>query len=101
MTTIAAKTMVQGRVSGQGDLTVHGRVRGSVVLDGVLSLEPDGIIEAQASVARAIISGVFSILRNCASPLVLNFVDAPIPSILSLGSTPELPPRLPSQPRAQ
>ena len=59
MTTIAAKTMVQGRVSGQGDLTVHGRVRGSIVLDGVLSLEPDGIIEAQASVARALISGVF------------------------------------------
>ena len=59
MTTIAAKTMVQGRISGQGDLTVHGRVRGSIVLGGVLSLESDGIIEARVSVVRALISGVF------------------------------------------
>ena len=59
MATIVGDTsLVKGHLEGDEDLTVRGRVEGSVNLTKTLIVEPSGIVKAEVSVRNCIVSGV-------------------------------------------
>lgn len=57
-TRIAPGAEVRGKVSGSEDLSVGGRLEGSLHLDGALYVEPEGIVKADVHVTRAVIAGI-------------------------------------------
>jgi cytoskeletal protein CcmA (bactofilin family) len=58
-TTIVGQTMlIKGNLEGDEDLTVQGRIEGSLSLTKTLIIEPSGVVKADVSVANAIVSGV-------------------------------------------
>jgi cytoskeletal protein CcmA (bactofilin family) len=57
--TIVGQTMlIKGNLEGDEDLTVQGRIEGSLSLTKTLIIEPNGVVKADVSVANAVISGV-------------------------------------------
>lgn len=59
MATIVGETsLVKGHLEGDEDLTVRGRVEGSLNLTKTLIVEPSGIVKAEVSVKNCIVSGV-------------------------------------------
>jgi len=57
--TIVGQTMlIKGNLEGDEDLTVQGRIEGSLNLTKTLIIEPNGVVKADVSVANAVISGV-------------------------------------------
>jgi cytoskeletal protein CcmA (bactofilin family) len=57
-TVIGPSITINGKLSGDEDLTVRGRVEGELSLTKTLFLEPTGIVKANVAVKNAIISGV-------------------------------------------
>ena len=57
-TVIGASILISGKLTGDEDLTVRGRVEGEVNLTRTLIVEPTGIVKANVSVKNAIVSGV-------------------------------------------
>ncbi len=57
-TIIGESILVKGNLEGDEDLTVQGRVEGSINLTRTIIIEPGGVIKAEVSVANAIVSGV-------------------------------------------
>ena len=57
-TIIGPSILINGKLSGDEDLTVRGRVEGEVNLTRTLIVEPSGIVKANVSVKNAIVSGV-------------------------------------------
>jgi len=57
-TIIGPSILINGRLSGEEDLTVRGRVEGEVALSRRLIVDKTGIVKANVSVKHAIISGV-------------------------------------------
>jgi cytoskeletal protein CcmA (bactofilin family) len=57
-TVIGPSILISGKLSGDEDLTVRGRVEGELSLTRTLIVEPSGIVKANVSVRNAIISGV-------------------------------------------
>jgi len=57
-TVIGPSILINGRLSGDEDLTVRGRVEGEIALSRRLIVEKSGIVKANVSVKHAIISGV-------------------------------------------
>jgi len=57
-TVIGESIVVSGKLEGDEDLTVRGRVYGSIALAKTLIVEPTGVVKADAQVRNAIISGV-------------------------------------------
>jgi cytoskeletal protein CcmA (bactofilin family) len=57
-TVIGPSITINGKLSGDEDLTVRGRVEGELTLTRTLILEPSGIVKANVSVKNAVISGV-------------------------------------------
>ncbi len=57
-TVIGASILISGKLTGDEDLTVRGRVEGEVNLTRTLIVEPSGIVKANVSVKNAIVSGV-------------------------------------------
>lgn len=57
-TRIAPGAHVRGKISGSEDLSVGGRLEGSLHLDGALYVEPEGIVKANVHVSRAVIAGI-------------------------------------------
>src|SRR5215831_4332148 len=57
-TVIGPSITINGKLSGDEDLTVRGRVEGELSLTKTLILEPSGIVKANVTVRNAIISGV-------------------------------------------
>jgi len=57
-TVIGPTITINGKLSGDEDLTVRGRVEGEVTLTKTLFLEVSGIVKANVSVKNAVISGV-------------------------------------------
>lgn len=55
---IGPSITVSGRLTGDEDLTVRGRVEGELTLSKTLMLEPSGVVKANVTVKNAIISGV-------------------------------------------
>lgn len=57
--TIVGQTMlIKGNLEGDEDLTVQGRIEGSLSLTKTLIIEPNGVVKADVSVANAVVSGV-------------------------------------------
>ena len=57
-TIIGPSILINGKLSGDEDLTVRGRVEGELSLTKTLIVEPSGIVKANVQVKNAIISGV-------------------------------------------
>ena len=57
-TVIGASILISGKLTGDEDLTVRGRVEGEISLTRTLIVEPTGIVKANVSVKNAIVSGV-------------------------------------------
>jgi cytoskeletal protein CcmA (bactofilin family) len=58
ITIIGTNTVVSGNLEGDEDLTVEGRVEGSITLSHTLSIEVGGVVRANVHVRNAVISGV-------------------------------------------
>ena len=58
ITVIGTKTMINGNLEGDEDLTVEGHVEGSINLSKTLTVEEGGVVRANINVRNAIISGV-------------------------------------------
>jgi len=56
-TVIGESILVSGKLEGDEDLTVRGRVQGSVTLTKTLIIEQTGVVKADATVRNAIVSG--------------------------------------------
>jgi cytoskeletal protein CcmA (bactofilin family) len=57
-TVIGPSILINGRLSGDEDLTVRGRVEGELSLTRTLIVEPSGVVKANVSVKNAVVSGV-------------------------------------------
>lgn len=57
-TVIGESILISGKLTGDEDLTVRGRVEGELSLSKTLIVEPSGIVKANVSVRNAIVSGV-------------------------------------------
>ena len=57
-TIIGESILVRGNLQGDEDLTVQGRVEGSINLSKTLIIESSGVVKADASINNAVISGV-------------------------------------------
>lgn len=57
-TIIGESILINGNLQGDEDLTVLGRVEGSINLTKTLNIEESGIVKANISVRNAVISGV-------------------------------------------
>ena len=57
-TVIGPSILINGRLSGDEDLTVRGRVEGELALTRTLIVETSGVVKADVSVRNAIVSGV-------------------------------------------
>jgi cytoskeletal protein CcmA (bactofilin family) len=58
VTIIGMNTMINGNLEGDEDLTIEGRVEGTVTLSRTLTIESNGVVHANINVRNAIISGV-------------------------------------------
>jgi len=56
-TVIGETIIINGKLSGDEDLTVRGRIEGELALSRTLIVEPSGIVKANVSVKNAIVSG--------------------------------------------
>ncbi len=56
-TEISANAAVRGTLRGAEDLVVRGRVEGAIALDGVLYVEPGGVVKADVNARRVVIAG--------------------------------------------
>ncbi len=57
-TVIGPSILISGKLTGDEDLTVRGRVEGELSLTKTLIVEPSGIVKANVAVRNAIVSGV-------------------------------------------
>jgi cytoskeletal protein CcmA (bactofilin family) len=58
ITIIGSETIVSGNLEGDEDLTIEGRVEGSISLSRTLTVEVGGVVRADINVRNAVISGV-------------------------------------------
>ena len=58
ITIIGSETVVSGNLEGDEDLTIEGRVEGSISLSKTLAVEVGGVVRADINVRNAVISGV-------------------------------------------
>lgn len=57
-TVVGSSVVISGNVAGDGDVTVNGRLDGSVELMATLTVGPAALVKADLNVARAVIAGV-------------------------------------------
>jgi cytoskeletal protein CcmA (bactofilin family) len=57
-TVIGPSILINGRLTGDEDLTVRGRVEGELALTRTLIVEPSGVVKANVAVKNAVVSGV-------------------------------------------
>src|SRR2546423_12548807 len=57
-TVIGESILISGKLTGDEDLTVRGRVEGELTLTRTLIVETSGIVKANVAVKNAIVSGV-------------------------------------------
>jgi cytoskeletal protein CcmA (bactofilin family) len=58
ITIIGVNTVVNGNLEGDEDLTIEGRVEGTISLSRTLSIETNGVVHANVNVRNAVINGV-------------------------------------------
>src|SRR5215218_1125990 len=57
-TVVGQSILINGKLTGDEDLTVRGRVEGELTLTRTLIVEPSGVVKANVAVKNAIVSGV-------------------------------------------
>ena len=57
-TIIGESILISGSLNGDEDLTVNGRVEGTLALTKTLLVEPTGIVKAEVQVKNCVIAGV-------------------------------------------
>jgi len=57
-TVIGPSILINGKLTGDEDLTVRGRVEGELSLTKTLIVEPSGVVKANVTVKNAVVSGV-------------------------------------------
>ena len=57
-TVIGPSILINGKLTGDEDLTVRGRVEGELTLTRTLIVEPSGVVKANVAVKNAVVSGV-------------------------------------------
>jgi cytoskeletal protein CcmA (bactofilin family) len=57
-TIIGESILISGSLNGDEDLTVRGRVEGTLTLTKTLAVEPTGIVKAEVQVKNCVIAGV-------------------------------------------
>lgn len=57
-TVVGPSILISGKLTGDEDLTVRGRVEGELTLSRTLIVEPSGVVKANVAVKNAIVSGV-------------------------------------------
>jgi cytoskeletal protein CcmA (bactofilin family) len=57
-TVIGPSILISGKLTGDEDLTVRGRVEGELTLTKTLIVEPSGVVKANVEVRNAVVSGV-------------------------------------------
>ena len=57
-TVIGSSILIDGKLTGDEDLTIRGRVEGEVTLTKTLIVEPSGVVKANVEVRNAVVSGV-------------------------------------------
>jgi cytoskeletal protein CcmA (bactofilin family) len=57
-TVVGPSILISGKLTGDEDLTVRGRVEGELTLSRTLIVEPTGVVKANVAVKNAIVSGV-------------------------------------------
>src|SRR6478609_4541785 len=57
-TVIGPSILISGKLTGDEDLTVRGRVEGELTLSKTLIVETSGVVKANVTVKNAIVSGV-------------------------------------------
>jgi cytoskeletal protein CcmA (bactofilin family) len=57
-TVIGPSILINGKLTGDEDLTVRGRVEGELSLTKTLIVEPSGVVKANVAVKNAVVSGV-------------------------------------------
>lgn len=57
-TEISGGASIHGTVRGSEDLVVHGRIDGSIELEGALYVETDGIVKADVAARRVAVVGI-------------------------------------------
>lgn len=55
--TISSDVSISGRVTGDGELSVHGAIEGEIVLDAPLNIEEDGRVVADVDAENVVIRG--------------------------------------------
>ena len=58
VTVIGSHTVISGNLEGDEDLTIEGRVEGTISLSRTLTIEVNGVVHANINVRNAVISGV-------------------------------------------
>ncbi len=58
VTIIGANTVVNGNLEGDEDLTIEGRVEGTINLSRTVTIEINGVVHANINVRNAVISGI-------------------------------------------
>jgi cytoskeletal protein CcmA (bactofilin family) len=56
-TVISRGAQVRGKLTGEGDLEIHGRVDGDVKLDGMVTVEAGGLVASDVSAAKIVVRG--------------------------------------------
>jgi cytoskeletal protein CcmA (bactofilin family) len=57
-TRIGPETTLRAKISGSEDLSVAGRLEGTLELLGTLTVEPTGVVKAEVTVMRAVVAGI-------------------------------------------
>jgi cytoskeletal protein CcmA (bactofilin family) len=56
-TVIGGSIVVEGEISGDDDLVVHGTVRGRIACGGNVAIDPSGAVEAEVHASHVAIAG--------------------------------------------
>lgn len=71
-TVVGPAIAIRGRIDGEEDLRVEGRVEGSISLTETLYVEPDGVVLAQIEARDVVISGIVIGDISAANSVTLN-----------------------------
>ncbi|MBI3178997.1 MAG: polymer-forming cytoskeletal protein, partial [Deltaproteobacteria bacterium] len=73
-TVVGPSIVINGNLQGDEDLTILGRVEGSISLTKTLNVEQSGVVKAEVSVRNAVVSGV--IVGNVTATDSVEITDA-------------------------
>ena len=84
-TIIGESILISGSLNGDEDLTVRGRVEGTLTLTKTLVVEPTGVVKAEVQVKNCVIAGV--IVGNVTAHYPLIFEVDPLRGVNTAGET--------------